>query len=207
METLSTVRVTNWSQIGMQEYLLIVRPDADVVKKVLAEKKEFTGKYFPKTAIKTQPHITIANFLAREAMEETIIRYTQRICSQQAAFNVELNNYTGFPPHTIYLRIQNPQPFRKLTSELKVISNYVKGCSCPPVTLVSNPHLTIARGVPETLYLEAMMDYSQKTFHETFMVNELVLLRRSNQYDTCKTVQVFRLQPPDFKPFENTLFN
>lgn len=207
METLSPVKITNWSQIGMQEYLLIVRPDADIAEKILVEKKEFTGKYFHKAASKTQPHITIASFVAREAMEETIIRYTQRICSQHAGFNVELNNYSGFPPHTIYLRIQNPQPFKKLASELEVISNYVKGCSCPPVMLNSNPHLSISRGVPETLYLKAMMDYSQKTFHETFMVNELVLLRRSHQYDTCKTVQVFRMQPPDFKRYENTLFN
>jgi 2'-5' RNA ligase len=140
-------------------------------------------------------------------MEDTLIRYTQRVCSEQASFNVELNNYSGFPPHTIYLRVQNPEPFKHLSKELKVISNYIDSCSCPPVKFISNPHLTIARGIPSSIFNEVLIEYSQKTFYESFMVNELVLLRRSSQYDSCKTVQVLHLQPPGYKPFTNALFN
>jgi 2'-5' RNA ligase len=197
----------SWSELGMNEYLLVAHPDAAVTNKVIAEKESFTAEYHQKIAAKTKPHITIANFVAREAMEETILRYTQRICSQQQSFNVFLNNYSGFPPHTVYLRVQNPQPFKRLAKELKAVSNYISSCSCPPAKLIGNPHLTIARRVPETLYLKAMMDYSQKTFHETFMVNELVLLRRSHQFDTCKVVHVFRLQPTEDGLFGNLLFN
>ena len=40
----------------------------------------FYDDYKEKDAIKTQPHITVANFLAKEAMEEYIIRWMQRIC-------------------------------------------------------------------------------------------------------------------------------
>jgi len=200
-----TTKYLHQTQLGLYEYLLVAHPDAVVSEKVIAEKESFTAEYQQKIATKTKPHITIANFMAREAMEETILRYTQRICSQQQSFEVALNNYSGFPPHTIYLRVQNPQPFRQLAKELTVVSNYISSCSCPPVRLITNPHVSIARRLPETIYLKAMMDYSQKTFHETFMVNELVLLRRSNQYDTCKTVHVFRLQPSD--TFFGNLFN
>jgi 2'-5' RNA ligase len=169
---------------------------------VIAEKEAFTEEYQHKTAVKTKPHITVANFLAHEAMEETIIRYTHRICTQHQQFDVSLNNYSGFPMHTIYLRVQDKTSFKQLTKELKVVDDYVSLCSCPPVQLIKNPHLTIARNLPETIYLKAMMDYSQKTFHETFTVNELVLLRRSNQYDSCKKINVFHL-----KPSPNNLFN
>ena len=194
-------------ELGLYEYLLVAHPDASVNEKVLAEKESFTAEYQQKIEITTKAHITIANFMAREAMEETILRYTQRICSQQQSFEVALNNYSGYPPHTVYLRVQNPQPFRRLAKELKVVSNYVSSCSCPPVKLITNPHLSIARCLPETTYLKAMMDYSQKTFHESFMVNELVLLRRSNKYDTCKPVHVFRLQPTQDRFVGNLLFN
>lgn len=197
----------NGTQVGLYEYLLVAHPDASVNEKVMAEKESFSTEYQQKIAAKTKPHITVANFMAREAMEETILRYTQRICSQQQSFEVALNNYSGFPPHTIYLRVQNKQPFKQLAKELKVVSNYVSSCSCPPVKLITNPHLSIARRLPEIIYLKAMMDYSQKTFHETFMVNELVLLRRSNQYDTCKAVHVFRLQPAQDRFLGNLLFN
>lgn len=191
--------------LGLYEYLLVAHPDAAVNDKVMAEKENFTAEYRQKVAAKTKPHITIASFVAREAMEETILRYTQRICSQQQSFEVALNNYSGFPPHTIYLRVQNPQPFRQIAKELRVVSNYVSSCSCPPVTLYERPYVSIARRLPETIYLKAMMDYSQKTFHETFMVNELVLLKRSNEYDTCKRVHVFHLPPSSDRLFANLL--
>ncbi len=196
-----TLKAT-WNRPGFYEYLLVAHPCGDVNNKVIAEKQAFYEGFGVKTAIKTVPHITIANFLAREAMEETIIRYVQRICNQQPAFEVMLNNYSGFAPHTIYVRVQNPQPFRQLARELKAVTDYVYSCACPPVKLITNPHITIARSLPEDVYFKALMWYSQKTFHETFTVNELVLLRRRNQSDSCKTINVFHL-----KPSQNSLFN
>ena len=198
-----TTKYLSYTELGLYEYLLVAHPDATVNEKVMAEKEFFAGEYRHKISGKTKPQITVANFLARDAMEETILRYTQRICSQQQSFEVALNNYSGFPPHTIYLRVQNSQPFKHLAKELKVVANYVHSCSCPRVKLITNPHLSIARGLPETIYLKAIIDYSQKTFHDTFMVKELVLLRRSSQYDSCKPVHVFRLQPPSDNPFGN----
>jgi 2'-5' RNA ligase len=185
----------SWAQFGLYEYLLVAHPNTAVNAKVLAEKQNFYDQYGQKTAIKTQPHITIASFVAREEMEDTIVKWIQRICSNKQSFNVMLNNYSGLPPHTVYLRIQNQQPFKQLANELKVIDNYVRSSGCPPAQFIQNPHLTIAKRLPETLYLKALMDYSQKTFHENFMVNQLVLLRRANHFDNCKSVYVFHLQP------------
>lgn len=197
MERLVTRSQTSgWCKTGLQEYQLVAHPDAGVNAKVMAQKEHFCNEYGQKVAFKTTPHITIANFLATEAMEETIIRYMQRVFIRQQSFEVALNNYSGYHPHSIYLRVQNPQPFKQLAKELKVVDDYVSSCSCPPVSLKTNPHVSIALRLPETVYLRAMMDYSQKTFHETFFVNELVLLKRNHSYETGKRVQVFRLQPP-----------
>jgi 2'-5' RNA ligase len=202
METTTVAsRSEGWARFGY-EYLLVAYPDAAVNNKIKEEKTYFSHEYQQAIASKTQPHITIANFLAKEEMEETISRYIQRICNHQQSFDVMLNNYSGFPPHTIYLRVQNQQPFRQLAKQLKAVSNYIDSCSCPPAKLSTNPHVTIARRLPETVYLKALMDYGQKTFHETFMVNELRLLRRTHEFDACKCINVFRLQPPG-----NTLFN
>jgi len=180
---------------GLYEYLLVANPDAAVYEKVMNEKQGFYERYKEKVAIKTKPHITVANFLAMENMEETMIRWTQRICSQQHSFNVVLNNYSGYPPHTIYLRVQNQQPFQQLAKSLKVIADYIKGNNLPTPKLVGSPHLTIARRLPEDVYSKAMMDYSQRDFHDSFMVNELVLLKRKHQFDTCEKVMVFRFMP------------
>lgn len=192
---------TNSSRhIGSYQYLLVARPGKDLIDQILTEKQNFSQQYG--TALADSPHITITSFQAREEMEETIIRYMQRICNRLHSFSVELNNYSGFPPHSIYLRVQNPQPFRQLTKELQVIDNYICSCACPPLNLVTHPHVSIAAKLTEHLYLKALMDYGQKTFHELFTVQELVLLRKKHDMDTEKSINVFRLQPAD-----KTLYN
>lgn len=188
--------MSNGSQ-QLWEYLLVVHPDENVYNKIIEEKKFFFDIYKQKIAVKTKPHITIANFLATESMEETVIRWIHRVCSQYKGFPVMLNNYSGFPSHTIYVRIQDHAPFKQLAAQLKVIDQYVRSNGCPEARLIYHPHLTIARGLESNIYSKAMLDYSQKTFHESFMLTELVLLKRNNQFDACKQVNVFRFYPPD----------
>lgn len=194
-------------KVELYEYLLVAYPDSSVVNKVMVEKIKFNETYLHAITGNSKPHITIANFMASEGMEETIFRYTERICSQQQSFEVEVNNYSGLPPHTIYLRILDKQPFKQLAKELKVVSSYISSCACPPVNLITNPHISIARQLTETIYSKAMMNYSQKTFHETFLVNEFVLLRRSNQNEKCKAVHIFRLRPLQERFVGNLTFN
>ncbi|HKH62273.1 MAG TPA: 2'-5' RNA ligase family protein [Flavitalea sp.] len=182
---------------GLSEYLLVARPDPNVCDKVRQEKQLFFDTYKQGVALQNPPHIKIANFHANEAMEETVIRWIQRICSQYKSFPVTLNNYSGFPSHTIYVRIQDHAPFKQLADQLAVIDEYVQSNGYPQARLVYRPHVTIANGLGNKVYDWAMSDYSQKTFHETFMMEELILLKRNNQFDTCKQVNLFRFYPPD----------
>ena len=179
----------------LYEYLLVIHPDSAVYEKVQLEKQLFYNEFKEKVGDKTKPHITVANFQAKESMEETLIRWIQRICNLTGRFTVTLNNYSGFPPHTIYLRVQNEKPFQQLAKELKVVNTYVSSCSCPPMKLLSKPHLSIAGSLPEEVYFKALSQYAHKSFHESFIVNELLLLRRENRFDDGKPVNVFGLPP------------
>jgi 2'-5' RNA ligase len=193
MEGLIQASVTRMPTQQLYEYLLVAHPDEEVNNKLKTEKRLFFETYKEKIAVATQPHLTIANFLATEAMEETLIRWMQRICREQRSFAVTLNNYSGFPPHTVYVRVQNELPFKKLAKALKVIDEYIRMNACPPAKFITKPHVSIARKLPAEVYEKAMRDYSQKLFHETFMVNELILLRRKYQFDSCKVINVFQL--------------
>lgn len=186
---------------GIYEYLLVANPGPDINPQLMAEKERFYNIYKEKIAVKTLPHITVANFMAMEQMEETIGRWMQRICGMQESFLVTLNNYSGFPPHTIYLRVQHPQPFQQLANQLRVIDNYVRGYGMPAARLIKNPHLTLARRLPEEVYAKAISEYSRREFHGSFKVTELVLLKRRHQFDKCEKINVFRLATP------STLFN
>lgn len=193
MEGLVQTSVKRMPSQKLFEYLLVAHPDEDVNNKLKAEQGIFYETYKEKIAVARQPHITIANFLATEAMEETLLRWMQRICREQRSFAVTLNNYSGFPPHTVYVRVQNELPFKKLARAFKVIDEYIQMNACPPAKFITKPHVSIARRLPADVYERAMLDYSQKLFHETFNVQQLVLLRREHQFDACKTIHVFQL--------------
>lgn len=179
----------------IREYRLVASPDEAVLEKVRLEKQHFINRYEQKKLVSISSDITLVSFLAKELMEETLIRWVQRVCSRQHSFPVMLNNYSGRPPHTIYLRVQDPLPFRHLAKQLNVVDDYVKANGCPAAQFTMYPYLGIAGCLPEALYYKAMFEYSKRSFCETFIVNELRLLRKEDmgQY---KVVNVFRLQPP-----------
>src|ERR1700761_8659671 len=180
------------------EYLLVIYPGAEMEEKILGEQRQFSDDY--SVSVRDKPHITVAAFQAGEVMEETLIRWIQRICMHYRSFNLTLNNYSGFPPHTIYLRVQDPEPFKHLMQQLRAIDEFIRSSGCPPVNLISRPFLSIAGGLTEQVYNKAMPDYSRRTFHETFHVRELVLLKRTHAFDPCKTVNIFRLMPDTAEP-------
>lgn len=175
------------------EYLLVVHPSADVYAQVMEEKQHFFDTYNEKVAIKTLPHITVANFLAKELMEETIIRYMHRIFSGVKRFNISLNNFSGFPPHTVYTRVQDHKPFKQLAASLAAVDQYVRSNGCPPAKFITHPHVTIARRLKPDVYDKAMFEFSQRMFHASFIADELVLLKRQSQFDKCRQVNVFKL--------------
>ena len=175
------------------EYLLVIYPYGELFEKLVEEQQQFLSDYGLIMTGRNRPHITVAAFQAGEQMEDTLIRWIHRICRRNECFEITLNNYSGFPPHTIYLRVQDPQPFRQLMHQLRAIDDFIRSSGCPPVNLISRPYLSIAGGLTEQVYNRAMADYSQRTFHESFRVEELVLLKREHSFDACRTVNVFRL--------------
>jgi 2'-5' RNA ligase len=176
------------------EYLLVVHPNEETFNQIKAEKENFSLEYNVSIAKKTLPHITIANFLAKETMEETLIKWMHRILGSQQSFDVMINNFSGFPSSkTVYARIQNHEPFKQLATSLKTINIYINDNGFPNAKLINHPHMTIARSLQQNVYDKAIMDYSRKTFNASFTVNELILLKRQNQFDKCQQLSVFRL--------------
>lgn len=184
----------------LREYRLVVCPAGEAFNRIMEEKKDFSNQYG--AFEKANPYITVAGFTVQEGMEDTIVRWLQKIFSREHSFTVSLNNYSGIPAHTIYLRVQDSTPFRHLIKQLEVLDDFIRSSSCPPVNLVKKPYLSIAGILPGNIYEKAISDYSRKTFHESFVVHELILLARRDPFDSFKTVQVFGLLPHG-----NDLFN
>jgi hypothetical protein len=177
------------------EYALLALPDEKLDGAIREEKELFDGFYDGMSSTRKVPHITIAGFLAKEAMEETLVRWIRNICQIQESFTVTLNNYSGVPSHTIFLRVQDPAPFIQLASRLRIIDSFVQSNDCPPVQLTAKPFLSIAGGLPESIYSEAITLFAQKTFHASFTLEKLVLVKRSWEGDRDELVERFHLAP------------
>lgn len=191
----------DWYEMNLWEYRLLANPDEPVQRKVLSEKKYFEDKYEAEIATKTLPHITIANFLAKEILEDRIGRLLQNICNQQYSFTAALNNFSGFPTHAIFIRVQNPQPFIRLANGLQALDDLLRINDCPPLQLSPRPHMPIARQLDEEIYNIAIKEYAAREFHDQFIVDKLVLLKRDSRYKKWEHVNYFYLPP------ERNLFN
>lgn len=188
-----------WKGGGQREYRLVIHPDTVVYDKIMDEKQHFFMNYGVEGVTKSFPYILVAGFYAGEGMEETLIRWIQRICSQHSCFEITLNNYSGLPQHAIYLRIQDPQPVQQLAGKLKMLDNHVLAMSGFAGERL--PHLNFAGELPEQVYEKAIPAYSRKNFHESFLATELVLLGRDHPFASCKPITVFRFLPANHKSY------
>ena len=191
----------DWYEMNLWEYILLANPGEEVSKKIMAEKKYFEDKYDTEIATKTLPHITIANFLAKEILEDRIGRLLQNICNQHYSFTVALNNFSGFPVKEIFIRVQNPQPFQRMANGLQALDDMLQTNDCPPLQLPAKPHMPIARQLDEEIYNIAVKEYAAREFFDQFTVDKLTLLKRDSRYKKWQHVNYFYLSP------ERNLFN
>lgn len=184
-------------QSGLYEYSLMIRPGRELCDRITEEKTFFSDSYNYPVESKTKPGLVLCTFIAWESMEDTLIRWIQRIAREQKQFTVLLNNYSGFPSHTIFIRVMDPSPFRQLAARLKTISPYIKENSSYPARFMSYPHVSIASRLPLKVYDQAIKDYAGKDFAASFMVNELMLFRRQHQLEPGNQVAIFPLKPDE----------
>ena len=176
----------------ISDYVLVAFASKELTEKVKEEKVRFAGVYGSNSSLEVSPHIIVATYTAKERMEERLEKWIQNICNLQNSFTVTLNNYSGFPPHTIYLRVQDAEPFAKLTNALKMLDGFMEMNDCAPIQLFSKPYMAVAGQLPAAIYDEAIKEYARKSFHESFRLDRLSLLKH-NAYATYQLVNTFIL--------------
>lgn len=184
-----------WTDEDLYEYSLVVRPTAAISSKIEEARSSFNGDAIPDRDARENSYIRIANLIARPDMESTISRWMRKICVLRPQFQVTLNNYGGIPPHTVYLRVMDPNPFHQLVRELKVIDEFIRSNGCPATEFFLRPFISIARRMRSDTYEKVVNFFAHQTFSESFPVNELVLLKRKDPFDEYRVLEVFGLQP------------
>lgn len=164
--------------IDRSAYALLVLPEGFTYEKIAEESTSFRFHYGSSNPM-LRPHVLIAGFRAREDMEETLTRWIQNICGLHSRFTVTLNNFSGFPPEHIYIRIQDPAPLQRLGNGLRMLNGFLESNNCPPLDVPQKPCMNFIQELPAYQYDSAIAEYAQKIFHGTFMVEKIFLWKRN----------------------------
>lgn len=186
----------NNNQPGLFSYQLVAKPNQALAARIKDEQHWFFDDYLENKRNQDPPTLNFCSFYAFPAMEETLSRWLQRICSRQSSFKANIINYGGFPPHSIFMRAQPSAALDQFANGLKAIADYVVQCGCPPPIIYAQPRLNFAQNLPEPVYGKALFNYAQRDFKDRFEVEELFLLKRQYAQEPLTKAAFFRLPTP-----------
>ena len=146
----------------------------------------------------SRPVLTVARFQAREEMESTLLRWINRILSNQTGFRFAFNNYGSIPGKPLYCRIQDAEPFRKLATGFRVLEGWLQGNGCYGPELFA-PYLPLLDELDGSIEREVLMAFSASLFYDVVELQELELLVSEPWTNEYRLVSRFALLPEGFK--------
>ena len=191
--------VNRMSSTGMlreewPEYRLVIPSDEPVSRQVRQLRMQWEILHGENAVPDKPPSITLACFAAREEMEDMLMRWINRICSLQPSFMVTLNNFSAVPPQTIYIRVQDPEPFQQLARHLRKLNEFTGSEDGRQWRIFEKPFIKLG-SLPDDFGKEQWFQYTHQLFHAAFMARKMVLMKRENE--GWKTISVFPFRISD----------
>lgn len=188
MNTTSLIKIPGYNY---NEYLLILNPHEDLRNKIMKIKKEFYEKYKAPAALYSKPHLTLANFVQFEMMEERLVNRLKTIAMGYHPFKVELKDYGSFPSHTIFINVESKQQVQNLVKELRPAQRLMTLNKENKAHFINDPHLTVARKLLPWQYEQGWLDYSHRNFTGRFIADSMLLIKRRLGDKNYQIVQRF----------------
>jgi DNA polymerase IV len=166
------------------EYLLVINPPSSLKKEVMELNAEFRLQ-----AARSQPHITLVNFLLSDVEEESLLYKIEEVARFHASFDVVLKNFSHVSAHTIYVDLVNSAPVVNLVRSLQ------SSLQLRPTRsfFVWRPHLVVAKGLQEEKCSRVLAALQQKDFTSSFLAESLLLMKRDGRFSRHETVRQFQL--------------
>lgn len=162
----------------VNEYLLVLTPHEELWQRIVNIKKDFAEKFKSQSARFGKPHITLANFITWDMMEEKIQQRLSAIAMGIAPFKVELKDYGSFPSHTIYINVTTKLSIQALVREVKSAQRLMKLNNENKPHFIDEPHLTIARKLKPWQFEQGWLEYAHREFTGRFIADQMLLLQR-----------------------------
>ena len=173
----------------INEHLLIISPPGKIKDEIMEIKKAFHQKYDHVQAIKSNPNNMLINFAFNTAFEDQLVYKIDEVVKFHSTFNIRLNGFNHFRTHTIYINVEPGAPIVNLVRSLH------STLSLPPSQsfFAWKPHVTIAKGLDENKFNEAMPEFETKKFDAEFITESILLMKRDSRFARYEIVKEFRL--------------
>ena len=172
------LKLAKKAAIAFYEYLLIISPNEETGLKTLAIKNSFK-EYGCHNAANQIPHITLANFVQFNTMEDRIVYRFENFAKSIKPFEVKLNGFGQFPSHTIFINVATKAPIVTIVKNMKgPFKHLLQPNKQDAPHFITIPHLTIAREMLKSQHSRAWADWQHKEFTASFEAFEMILLRR-----------------------------
>ena len=156
-------------------------------------KEQFSQDYRSEQAKWGKPHITLANFLQYELMEERLLNRLKMIAMGFHPIKVELKDYGSFPSHTIYMNVVSKLPIQSLVKTIRTdAQRLMKLNNDNKPHFMLEPYVTIARKLEPWQYEKGWLEYSHKHFTGRFIADGMLLLKRpvgENKYQIVQRLE------------------
>ena len=203
MDTKSLIQIPGYNY---NEYLVILNPPEVLRNKIVEVKRDFYEKYKAENALWGKPHITLANFVQFEMMEERLVNHLKTISMGYTPFKVELKDFGSFPSHTIFINIESKLQVKNLSRALRPAQKIMTLNKENKPHFIDDPHLTVARRLLPWQYEQGWLDYSHRHFTGRFIADSMLLLKRRVGNKAYQIVQRFEFMNLPVTPKQGALF-
>ena len=163
----------------INEYLLVLSPNEALRNKIMDVKKYFADTYKNTTALYGKPHVTLANFVQYQLVEDRLVNRLQAVAMGCPPVKIELKDYGSFPSHTIYINITSKVPIQNLVKNIRAETQQLMKLNADNKPhFIMEPHLTIARKLLPWQYEKGWLEFSHLDFTGRFIADAMLLLKR-----------------------------
>ena len=197
------------SALQVNEYLLVISPSEDLRIKVMQVKEKFAADFDCETARQSYPNISLLNFMQHQMNEERILYRIKTISETLLSFKVALNGFGSFPAHTIYFNIPANNNIEELGRAFMQLQKWLRPDNEHKPHFTNRPYITLARKLLPGQYEKAWKVYKDAAFSGSFMVEELLLLKKKQGEKHYQVFLKLPLLPATEKIpvlFQQTLF-
>lgn len=168
------------------EYTLVIPAEEPVSRQVKQMRLQWKMEFGEDVGSEKPPGVMMAAWAARKEQEETMVRLIGNLAERLESFVVTLNNFSGIPPQVIYIRVQDAEPFKKITTQLKEVLELIGNEDT--YRIVERPIIKLG-SFPKNENHQQWYKYTHQLFHAAFTARKLVLFRHVE--GECKTIGVF----------------